>query len=194
MNTYLISDLVCHYDDFDEYTEIAQKHLRGFHFEDRGFAEYCQMLYHPYCTTDRPNSDLPNGHFRVDSYNSFFFRSAIDDFELGTMRPFAGYWTVPHAFNELVFRTSQRIDGTEYKFEAPSSECDIVLLIMRNVLDQQGVWKKKHIDRLVYLVDNAWESKLCHALIEAKLARPYDIIDALHDQKLEEVGNIILNG
>jgi hypothetical protein len=144
------------------------------------------MLYHPYHTEGIHDTSLPNGHFRVDAHNSFFFRSPMDNW--------AGSWTVPHAFNELIFQTSRlsHADG-RYNFYIPSVECDIALLIMRNVLDGQGNWKQKHINTINELVEEVVdEDYLANVLKIASIAKPHEVIAALRCHDFREINKLVL--
>ena len=180
-------DLVCHYEDFERYTSIAQKHLKGFHFENRGFAEYCDMLYHPYRTTAPHDNNIPNGFFRIDSYNSFFFKSPLNNFK--------GCWTVPHKFNEYIFDWNSLVDVGPYRFKTPDPESEVVLLVLRNVLDQQGNWKRKHLDMMEHTLFSSIDQKRLTEVLEiAVLARPDELCKSILDLDTDEINNIVMKG
>ena len=130
-------DLACHLDDWDKFNLIAAKHLSKDPrepFQNYGFAEYCNMLYHPYFTPGVKDNRISNGCFRVDSYNSIYFSSPFNNFK--------GFWTVPFSFNNDVFSEKISRSCGDYFYYLPKIEHEIVLLILRSVLDIIG-WKRK---------------------------------------------------
>ena len=91
-------DLVCHPDDWETFNSVATKHLSKDPrepFEDYGFAEYCNMLYHPYFTPGAKDSSISNGCFRVDSYNSIYFSTPFTNYKT--------FWTIPAELSDRVF-------------------------------------------------------------------------------------------
>jgi len=130
-------DLACYHEDWNKFNEIAPKHLSKDPkepFENYGFAEYSDMLYHPYFTPGKKDRSISNGCFRVDSYNCIYFSSPFKNFK--------GFWTIPHALNESVFTERVSLKNSDYTFYIPKPEHELTLLVLRSVLDVMG-WKRK---------------------------------------------------
>ena len=144
-------DLAVNPTDWEKFNKIAKKHLSvdpKEPFENYGFAEYCEMLYHPYFTPGPKDRTISNGCFRVDSYNSIYFSSPFNDF--------TSFWTIPNDLSQKIFLEKQNIKTSEYNFYIPKPEHEVLLLVLRSVLDVMG-WKKKkckqkHKDRIAEII------------------------------------------
>jgi hypothetical protein len=183
-------DLVYHDEDRDAFLAIADEMLTRFHAEDRGFAEYIDMKYYPYKTKAPSDPALPGGHFRIDTQNGFFFRSVLIDYK--------GYWPVSKVFNDRIFR--RREPREHYFIPCPGDE--IILLILRNVLDQQGNWKLKHQRRIEQLMQvnhtRSWSHTsnidLLLCLEESGIANPVKVDDAVCRGDWSAVTKAVLTG
>lgn len=141
-------DLTVAESQFNKMTEIALKYFvkkpELCDFLNYGTGEWCEMLYHPFFTSHKSHPYLPGrGFFRVDTYNSFYFRSPYNNFNT--------FWTVPKKFNDLVLDTKIKVDMENTYFYIPNRECEIILLLLRQ-LDKKpsraGKWQPKHISRI----------------------------------------------
>tara|TARA_R100000234_G_scaffold116321_1_gene93238 strand:- start:590 stop:1282 length:693 start_codon:yes stop_codon:yes gene_type:complete len=166
-------DLACHIDDWDKFNQIAMKHLSKDPkepFENYGFAEYCEMIYHPYFTPGPKDRNISNGCFRVDSYNSIYFSSPFNNF--------TSFWTVPFKFNNDVFASKIEMSCGDYNVYIPCPEHEVTLLVLRSVLDIIG-WKRKkckekHKQRIKHLLKQCDEERLKKEL--SKVLPPNDLV------------------
>jgi len=175
-------DIMCHPSQFDELINIANNHMELIKREygDYGFAEWCDMKYRPYQTTGPSDNSIPNGRFRADLYNSFFFSSPYNNFKTK--------WTLPKSFNEKVL--DERI---KYKnFYIPSPEHELTLIICRDVLDLRGKWKEKHINRVKDLLGKCDIEKLGNSITEAGLPNSSRIIEHMVNNQFEKIFNTIM--
>tara|TARA_Y100000310_G_scaffold36023_1_gene33952 strand:+ start:665 stop:1351 length:687 start_codon:yes stop_codon:yes gene_type:complete len=186
-------DLVCNLNQYDDYIKIADKNLE--HVKqyastypqgtyNAGFAEYANMLYTPYMTPGPEDASLPNGGFRVDSYNCLFFYSPLNNF--------TKHWTLPFEFNSYVFKNRKKVD---YYF-TPSAECDVLLLTLRNVLDIQGngrakTWKQKHVNRIEKILQDCDKTELlkCFKMV---LPDHEKIVNFIYEKKYTNIFNEII--
>ena len=173
-------DIVSSLEDFDAIVELAKKWLifMGGDYRDFGFAEWCNMKYAPFYTEGPHDSNIPNGRFRVDMYNSLYFLSPYKNFTTN--------WTVPKKFNEAVL--AQRVQRDN--FFIPCPEHEIMLLVCRDVFDKQGQWSDKHMNRVVELLPDTWHSPLISAA--ENLGFPEEVVDALYDSRFSELFGIIM--
>jgi hypothetical protein len=175
-------DLVCHLDDWDLFNKIAKKHLIAEGFENFGYAEYCEMQYHPYFTPGTVDHSIPNGRFRIDSYNSLYMSSPMNNFKT--------YWTLPHGFGEYVFSKRKEV-SYDILYYIPSIECEIVLLVLRNILDFQGSWKAKHIARINQLKQNCDKEELIKC---TKMVLPHfeQVVEHIYDDQYHKIFNLVM--
>lgn len=176
-------DIVVNYENFETFCQIAAQTLTRKSegpYEDRGFAEYCGMLYQPFFTPAPRDESLPNGCFRLDCYNSFHFSSPYHSFTT--------FWTLPKVFSDITFQQRKLIgDPTFY---IPQPEDEITLLICRNILDFQGKWKAKHLERIKALTPTTDYGLLAHSLSLA-LPESAKIADSVLQHKFDNIQKII---
>ena len=185
-------DLVCHPDDWVKFNAIASKHLSKDPrepFENYGFAEYCDMLYHPYFTPGPKDHSISNGCFRVDSYNSIYFSTPFTGFKT--------FWTIPHDLSERVFAEKLTKNSGMYDYHIPSPEHEVTLLILRSLLDVIG-WKRKackqkHKNRVSVLLPNCNEGKLISE-IKCVLPRPEFVLENVKRGEYKKLYNEIIGG
>lgn len=175
-------DLVCKASDWNDFTKIADKHLSALGKRSFGFAEYSEMLYFQYSTKGEPDSNIPNGFFQVDSYNCLFM--------LSPAKGFTTYWTLPTGFNDYVFNNIKKIDYDTHYY-IPSVECEIALLVFRNVLDLRGAWKQKHIDRIKTLKKNYKEEELLNC-IKMVLPSAQKVTNHIADDDYGKIFNTVM--
>jgi len=175
-------DLVCKLSDWDKFTEIASTHLVLKGDVNHGFAEYCDMLYYPYFTPGKVDNSIPNGRFRIDSYNCLHVNSPLNNFETR--------WTLPEKFNDYIF---DKIVEVEYdvKYYIPSAECELVLLVLRDIFDLKGSWKKKHIDRINFLKPNCDKKEIlkCVGMV---LPNAESIVECIYNNTFDNIFNLIM--
>ncbi len=179
-------DFLVHHEDWDRYAEVALRHLSqdpGEPLNNFGFAEWADMLYWPLFTRGPHDSSIPNGRFRVDSYNTPHFDSPYNNF--------AGKWTLPEAFNESLFDTMQQIPALDTFYNVPSTENEIVLLVARDVLDLRGRWKGKHQDRVNKLLVNLSDDGLVEA-INGVFPNGAKIVEAMRRNDYESIFNLAM--
>jgi hypothetical protein len=169
-------DVIIHLEDYDKFHEIARACLKPGGIDDFGFAEYSQMLYQAYFTKGKHDNNLPNGCFRVDTYNCLFFKSPL------TGKP----WTVPITFLNTMFNSRKK----EFGIWIPSPECEIVLLLLRDILDLDGQWKKKHIDRINELFNKS-SKFILKTYINAVFSRGEEIIKDIKADRFDLVNKRI---
>jgi len=152
-------DFLVYHKDWDKYVEVALRHLstdKNEPLRNFGFAEWADMLYWPLFTPGPADGSIPNGRFRVDSYNSPYFASPYGNF--------SSNWTLPQAFNERLFKTKQSVSAMGTFYNIPSPENEIVLLVARDVLDLKGSWKGKHQNRVSELLEGMSDEEAAKAL------------------------------
>lgn len=175
-------DIICHNSQFDDLIDIANKHMEIINREvaDYGFAEWTDMKYRPYQTTGAADNSIPNGRFRANLYNSFFFSSPYNNFKTK--------WTLPKKFNDAVL--DERIS---YKnFYIPKPEHELVLLICRDTLDLRGKWKEKHIRRVKDLLIQCNMDELTKCITDAGLPYAPEIVRHLINNEFEKIFNTVM--
>jgi hypothetical protein len=183
-------DLVCHRSDWDIFNKIASKHLSKDPkepFENYGFAEYCDMLYHPYFTPGPKQPDISNGCFRIDSYNSIYFSSPFNNFKT--------FWTISNDISEKIFSEKKKISTTDYDFFTPNNIHELILLLLRSLLDIMG-WKKqeckqKHKNRISNLLPKCNQEKLKEDLSKVLVSPDY-IIECIKKDNYKDLYNKII--
>jgi hypothetical protein len=177
-------DLVYNHEQIKIYRKIAGQHLTLEANEDQnyGFAEYADMLYTAYFTPGPHDDDIPNGRFRVDSYNCLHMLSPSQNFQ--------SRWTMPIKFNRYVSETRVKVEY-EVPYYIPSPECEIILLVLRDCLDLQGSWKQKHIDRVNLLMEDYNKEELikCASMV---LPRPEETVSLIKMGRHPEIYNSIV--
>tara|TARA_Y100001938_G_scaffold148191_1_gene231227 strand:+ start:8730 stop:9377 length:648 start_codon:yes stop_codon:yes gene_type:complete len=175
-------DLVCHMSDWDFFNKIAENHLSGEGFQNFGFAEYCDMRYHPFFTPGPTDHSIPNGRFRIDSYNCLHMSSPMNNFRT--------YWTLPYKFGEYVFEKRIKVPY-ETPYYIPSVECEILLLVLRNILDFQGSWKAKHINRIRDLKGNFDQEELlnCTSMV---LPHSDKVVEYVCSDQYNKIFNLVM--
>ena len=140
-------DLVCHLDDWDLFNKIAQKHLIAEGFQNFGYAEYCEMQYHPYFTPGPVDHSIPNGK-RIEVL-----------------------YDVP--------------------YHIPSKECEVLLLVLRNILDFQGTWKAKHVNRINQIKDDCDKEELIKC---TKMVLPHSkqVVQYIYDSQYHKIFNLVM--
>jgi hypothetical protein len=162
-------DIVFRPNDYDNVISIA-KMLKPDKLKNYGFAEWTDMKYWPHYTT----SDTTKGRFRLDLYNSIYFLSPINNYTT--------YWTIPESyFNHIL--ENRRLNNFYY---VPSYQDEIVLTIMRAVLDRRG-WKNKYTDLCSNLLTHVNSELLINSLKLSSLPDPKHIYNCLLEKKYEEI-------
>tara|TARA_Y100001963_G_C6704856_1_gene411405 strand:+ start:358 stop:1017 length:660 start_codon:yes stop_codon:yes gene_type:complete len=169
-------DLVFHLDDEEKYKMLAMEYLDKGHWCSRGSGEWCEMMYYPSFTKGPKDQNIDNGLFRVDSYNSLHFKSPYNNFKT--------WWTCSKEFNNLVIETRKEISAPFGKYYIPDEECEITLLVVRNVLDNKdkNKFSSKHSDRILEILDNADREKLVDRMRMA-LPFPEKVVDLIYQKK-----------
>jgi len=147
-------DLLYHIDDHEKYISLAKENLKEFvsangsEWQSFGSGEWCEMLYSPCKTIGDLDPEIENGCFRIDSYNSLYFKSPYHNFST--------YWTVSRDFNDFVISNRVKIVGEFGSYYIPEPACEIALLVARNVLDnkKRPAWSTKHISRIQDLIQS----------------------------------------
>tara|TARA_B100000686_G_C16781096_1_gene971918 strand:- start:1570 stop:2256 length:687 start_codon:yes stop_codon:yes gene_type:complete len=179
-------DLVYSTDNHEEYISLAKEHLvpytgvRGSEWTSFGSGEWCEMLYSPCGTPGEPDSNIPNKRFRVDAYNSIYFKSPYNNFQT--------YWTVSKEFNDIVLDTRIKISEDFGSYYIPEPEYEIALLIARNVLDnkKRPKWNTKHKDRIASMLNSIDREKLT-SRISMLFPSSDKIVDLLYDSSFEDI-------
>jgi len=170
-------DLVCKLPDWKKFTEIASSHLSLEGNVNHGFGEYCDMLYYPYFTPGESDGSIPNGRFRIDSYNCLHMKSPYHHFT--TM------WTLPEKFNDYIFDKKIKVEySTPYYI--PSKECELTLLVLRDIFDLQGSWKQKHIERITSLKAGCDRNELLKC-IKMVVPNPEKILEAIEEGRFGDI-------
>ena len=171
-------DLVYHIDDHEMYISLAKENLEEFvsangsEWQSFGSGEWCEMLYSPCRTTGEEDPEIENGCFRVDSYNSIYFKTPYHNFST--------YWTISKKFNDLIIDKRIRIEESFGSYYIPEPECEIALLIARNVLDnkKRPAWSTKHISRIQSLIS---ENKVQRDVIVSRVSQLFPNADKIVD-------------
>ena len=177
-------DLVCHLSDWGKYVEIASKHLHLTEgFVNSGFGEYCDMLYYPYFTPGTADGSIPNGRFRVDSYNCLHMSSPLKNFKTK--------WTLPFKFNNYVFDKKVEVTVHDVPYYIPSAECEVSLLVFRDIFDLEGDWKQKHIDRINSL-KSACDKEEVLRCIGMVLPKAESVVDCVYNNDYGKIFNLVM--
>jgi len=138
-------DLVYDYAQEAAFRDIAKHYLLAGPLEDWGTGECAPMRYQPFFTPGARDESLPNGCFRVDSYNAPFFRSPMN----GGKR----FYTLPEDFRRDLLREA-RLDE-DWGIFIPHPAQEVVLISCRCLLDRGGQWAEKHRIRVKELLPAA---------------------------------------
>jgi hypothetical protein len=168
-------DLVYHYKDYDKGIVIAKRYMNNLPPEEYGFSEYTKMIYHPFFTRGEGDPALPNGHFRVDMYSSFFFKSPMNNF--------SSFWNLSHEFVEHVF--SNRYQDYDFGVYLPDRGSDIALLICRDIFDRRE-WKQKHLHWIEFLSYQIPREDILKA-VKMIFPEPEAIVSLLIDKRYAEL-------
>jgi hypothetical protein len=99
-------------------------------------------------------------------------------------------WTLPEKFNDYIF---DKIVEVEYdvKYYIPSAECELVLLVLRDIFDLKGSWKKKHIDRINFLKPNCDKKEIlkCVGMV---LPNAESIVECIYNNTFDNIFNLIM--
>ncbi len=185
-------DLAVNPSDWVKFNEIAKKHLSTDPkepFENYGFAEYCEMLYHPYFTPGPKDRSISNGCFRVDSYNSIYFSSPFNNF--------TSFWTIPNNLSEKIFNDKIQRTTSDYDFFIPKPEHEVILLTLRSVLDVMG-WKKKkckqkHKDRIKKIIGSC-DMGILNEDLKGVLPQNEFVLNCIKKVELEVLYNKLIGG
>lgn len=161
-------------EQYAEFCSIAQQTLKaGKHF-NYGYAEWCDMQYHPHFTTAPKDAAIPNKHqaFRMDLYNSLYFKTPLDD----------TFWTVGKKYFDSVVRRRRR----ENFYWLVSLEDEIALTVCRGALDHKGTWKDKHKQRMQVLLNTVPEQLAIQTIAEV-LPNSEDIYKKLKQEQYEDI-------
>jgi len=169
-------DIVINTDQYDQVTAIADEMLnRDIPQQNFGFAEHCEMIYDQYRTPGPNDESLPNKCFRVDLYNSIFFKSPMHNYKT--------FWTVSFDYQTHVFET--RIQDNFYYI--PSPENEVVLTVLRATLDtRKRKFKEKYkprVEKILKIVDR--ESMI--DTMKMALPNAEKVYDLLKDKKYGEI-------
>ena len=175
-------DLVCGLNHWDSFNEIASKHLFKEKVHNYGFAEYCDMMLYPYFTPGKSDPSITNGRFRIDSYNSLHMNSPYNNFETK--------WTISKKFSDYVFDNRIKIESDAYYY-IPSVECEITLLVLRDILDLKGKWKQKHINRINFLKSDCNKDDLVDH-IEMVLPKASAVVDRIYENNFNPIFNLVM--
>tara|TARA_Y100001938_G_C8043784_1_gene407649 strand:+ start:58 stop:750 length:693 start_codon:yes stop_codon:yes gene_type:complete len=181
-------DLLYHIDDHDKYISLARENLEEFinangsEWQSFGSGEWCEMLYSPCKTTGDPDPEVENGCFRIDSYNSLYFKTPYYNFST--------YWTVSKEFNDLVISKRVKVDKDYGSYYIPESESEIALLVARNVLDnkKRPAWSTKHISRIQSLISNDKINKdILSSRISSLFPNSEKIVELIYQNSFREI-------
>lgn len=110
------------------------------------------LLYKSFQTNGPKDRTISNGCFQLDVYNYAFCYEG-------------GCITLPSdQFHKYFFET--RILSSGYFF-IPSPECEIFMLLMRDIYDHKGKWQKKHTDRIKQLSNDPDKLKHLFTMIDS---------------------------
>lgn len=167
-------DLVVVPEQYKELCSVAKEHLKpGTHF-NYGYAEWCDMQYHPHFTTAPKDPRIPNKHqaFRIDLYNSLYFKTTLDD----------SFWTVGKRYFDNVINRRR----TENFYFLISPQDEIALTVCRGALDHKGIWKEKHKHRMQVLL-NTVSRELAIQTIAEVLPNAEDVYAKLEQKDYEGI-------
>tara|TARA_Y100000310_G_C20595340_1_gene770222 strand:- start:641 stop:1306 length:666 start_codon:yes stop_codon:yes gene_type:complete len=178
-------DLICHLSNWDKFIEIASRHLHLMqeHIQRSGFGEYCDMIYYPYSTPGNTDNSIPNGRFRIDSYNCLHMSSPLKNFKTK--------WTLPFEFNDYVFDKKIKVIAHDAPYYIPSTECEVSLLVFRDVFDLEGNWKQKHINRINSLKSMCDKEEILKC-ISMVLPRAEGVVDCIYNNDYGKIFNLAL--
>ena len=161
-------------EQYAQLQDLASKHLHAGKCTNYGYAEWCDMQYHPHFTTAPKDPGIPNKHqaFRVDLYNSLYFRTPLDD----------SFWTVGKRYFDNVVSRRRR----ENFYWLVSMEDEIALTVCRGALDHKGAWKDKHKQRMQVLL-NTVPRELAVQTIAEVLPNADCVYAKLEQEKYEEI-------
>ena len=174
-------DLVYHIDDHEKYVNAATMYLKKLpSWQSFGSGEWCEMLYYPSATRGEEDKNLPNGHFRIDAYNSIYFKTPYTNFST--------YWTISKDFNDFVLANRVKNDENFGTYYTPEIECEIALLVARNVLDnkKRPSWNTKHIKRIESVLSRADKTKLIDR-IQKLFPNSEKITDLIYEGKFTSI-------
>ena len=176
-------DLIAKDEDFDRCISIIKKRMKHNYSHNHGFAEYIDMKNISYYTLGPDDPKITHYRFYVDTDNGFFFKSPINNFTT--------YWTVPLAFSNYVHETKIKRELGDTYYYIPSTECELTLQILRNVLDLKGKWQQKSINRVNDLIEDIEEEELkkCIAMV---FSREGEVFDKLKENKFNEIFKIVI--
>jgi hypothetical protein len=98
-------------------------------------------------------------------------------------------WTLPRELNKYAFDNKIKIEH-EVPYYIPSVECEITLLICRNVLDLHGEWKKKHMHRIEYLKPICVREELLKC-VEMALPKAEYIVECIYNRNYVDIFNAL---
>ena len=171
-------DMVSHYSQFEDCKKIISSQFEHHYTHDHGFAEYSNMMNCSYKTSGPDDMSIAEKRFYVDINSSLFFKSPYNNFTT--------YWTVSHALNERVYKTKIKKEYEDGYIWIPSPECELTLQILRNVLDNKGVWKPKSVARINELM-NEVDVSLLEETISLCLPNSTQVVEALKQNNLKAV-------
>ena len=171
-------DMVSHYLDFEKCKKIISSQFAHHYTHNYGFAEYSEMNNCSYKSHGPDDVNIAERRFYVDINSSLFFLSPYNNF---TTR-----WTVSHDLNERVYETKVKKEYNEGYIWVPSPECELTLQILRNVLDNKGVWKPKSKVRIAQLIKEV-DFCILEETISLCLPNSGSIVEALKKNDLTAV-------
>lgn len=163
-------DIVFRPEDYNYILDVA-KMLKARQVKDFGFAEWCDMKYCPHFTSSKTDTSK---RIRLDLYNSIYFLSPMNDYTTN--------WTISEEYFDAIMHNKILNDF----YYIPSSQDEIVLTIMRAVLDRRG-WKEKYKTLCDKLLNNTTQDNMMSALNLSGLPYPEHIYKCLVDKKYEEI-------
>jgi hypothetical protein len=101
-----------------------------------------ECSYDPYFTNHKRCSDIPNGSFRIDLYNHFFY--------------FGKKVVISHEVESDIFKSSVKFKN---RYSIPSSSWDALLLMYRAFFDKGGIIPEKYIRRIEFLMPSITNDK-----------------------------------
>ncbi len=128
-------DIVIHHDDFKEVCDKMNLVSINKTFKHK-IINNC--IYEPCKTIGSYDKTMANGCFRVDLYNDFFFHYGKYKYQ------------IPHHIIDILFESkSFLIKNTNINIKIPKSEVEIVLLLLRAIIDKNGKQiQTKHLKRI----------------------------------------------
>ena len=122
--------------------------------------------YNPYFTDYKKCSEIPNGCFRLDLYNHFFY--------------FGKKVIISPEMESDIFQSSIRFKN---RYRIPSPSWDSLLLMYRAFFDKGGIIPKKYIQRIEFLMANITNNKKeferCLGLLKKDNSELGDVIDSI---------------